>query len=242
MTPPNVRNCLAVACALTTLGGCAPTTLGPAVMRLGPGNPDARLFQLGIRSGPRLSASLNSTSSTPFRGDTSTLATQQWGLAYDAALTFPVSERLSLHAGAQGEVTPMTVPMPGYGVYAGASYYLGTERVGLGPALSVRGASDFGLTGRGGPGSMVGAEATCALALQPEPGVSLGLVPFFSWNQTFAREATSTWALYYGAVLAARVSLGRGSNQVELSGGFGRTRLGTGDRWNVPIVGVRGAR
>ncbi len=225
--------------------GCAPTAMGPMVMRMGPGRPDQNVMQLGMRSGPRLSAPVvgsqpNLPSGDRFRGDESSFFPQQWGMAFDAALTIPLSERLHLHTGMQGEMF-LPVPLPAYGLYAGASYYVGSEQWGLAPAMAVRGASDFGLVNsRGGPGSFFGAEVSCALTMQPEKNVSLGLVPFASWHSVVAGGRTEQ-ALYYGGVVAARVSWG-GLNDLEVSGGFGRAKVGKGVSWNVPIMGARGGR
>jgi hypothetical protein len=235
---------LLLATALGALAGCAPTAMGPMVMRLGPGSPDKNLTQLGVRTGPRLSAP--TAGSQPFindadrfRGDDASFSTQQWGMALDAAITWPLTERLHLHTGLQGEFF-LPLPIPGYGLYAGASYYVGSEQLGLAPAVALRGASDFGLNTRGGPGSIFGAEASCAFTLQPEKGVSLGLVPFFSWQGMASHRQTDT-AVYYGGVVAARFTWGWLDN-VELSGGFGRAKVRKGASWNVPILGVRGGR
>lgn len=238
------QSLLAVAAALAVLAGCAPTAMGPMVMRLGPGDPSQRLAQLGVRTGPRLSAPL--AGSQPglaegdrFRGDDASFSTQQWGMAFDAAMTWPLTERLHLHTGLQGEFF-LPLPIPGYGVYTGMSYYVGSERLGLAPAVALRGATDFGIDTRGGAGSMFGAEASCAFTLQPEKDVSLGFVPFFAWH-TIGSSGRSDTSVYYGGVVAARFTWGWMDN-VELSGGFGRARMGNGANWNVPILGVRGGR
>ncbi|ATB48638.1 hypothetical protein [Corallococcus macrosporus] len=231
--------------AVMGLAGCAPTAMGPMVMRLGPGAPDRNILQLGMRSGPRLSAPIAGTqpdlgTGGRFQGNESSFSTQQWGMAFDGALTVPLSERLHLHTGVQGEMF-LPVPLPAYGVYAGASYYVGSRHLGLAPALSLRGATDFGLmTSRGGPGSLFGAEVSCAFTMQPEKNVSIGLVPFASWH-TVSSVGQNAQALYYGGVVAARISWG-GLNDLELSGGFGRAKVGKGVSWNVPIMGARGGR
>ena len=238
------RHVLLLAAALCALAGCAPTTMGPMVMRMGPGSATERLLQVGARSGPRLSAPIAGTRpfTSPedvFRGDDASFDTQQWGIALDAAMTLPMSERLHLHAGFQGEFF-LPLPLPGYGLYGGVSYYWGSEQFGVGPALTVRGATDFGIDTRGGSGSMVGTEVSCALTFQPEKDVSLGLVPFFAWNGVRS-EGTSASSLYYGGVLAARLSFGWLDN-LEISGGFGRAKVGNSATWNVPILGVRGGK
>ncbi|MCP3137589.1 hypothetical protein [Pyxidicoccus xibeiensis] len=236
---------LLLAAALGALAGCAPTAMGPMVMRLGPGAPDRTLAQVGVRTGPRLSAPISGSQpfigeGDRFRGDEASFSTQQWGMVLDAAMTWPLTERLHLHTGLQGEFF-LPLPLPGYGLYAGASYYVGSERLGLAPALSLRGASDFGIdNSRGGPGSMFGAEASCAFTVQPEKNVSLGLVPFFAWN-TVSSSGISDSSVYYGGVVAARFTLSW-LESAELSGGFGRVKADGGASWNVPIMGVRGGR
>ncbi|TQF12065.1 hypothetical protein FJV41_30955 [Myxococcus llanfairpwllgwyngyllgogerychwyrndrobwllllantysiliogogogochensis] len=243
--PARPRVVLPLALALGVLAGCAPTAVGPMVMRLGPGAAEQRILQAGIRSGPRLSAPIAGTQGVVsvderFRGDDASFSTQQWGLAFDAAMTWPLTERLHLHTGIQGEMF-LPLPVPGYGVYAGASYYLGSEQLGVAPSFALRGASDFGITSsKGGPGSMAGAEATCAFSFSPEPGVSVGLVPFVAVH-TLASHGTSQGSLYYGGVVAARFTW-RWLDTLELSGGFGRAKVGNSASWNVPIVGVRGGR
>ncbi|MCP3103518.1 hypothetical protein LZ198_32005 [Myxococcus sp. K15C18031901] len=239
-----LNDLLLLATSLGALAGCAPTAMGPMVMRLGPGAPDHRMLQGGIRTGPRLSAPIagarvNGTDADRFRGDEDSFSTQQWGMAFDLAMTWPVTERLHLHTGAQGEM--FLLPLPGYGLYAGASYYLGSEQLGLAPAIALRGASDFGLTSsHGGPGSMAGAEATCAFTFQPEPHVSVGVVPFFAVH-TLSSAGTSQTSTYYGGVVAARMQWGF-FRSFEISGGFGRAKVGSSASWNVPIMGVRGGR
>jgi hypothetical protein len=222
---------------LAWLAGCAPSTLGPMVMRLGPGTPDRSFLQAGLRGGPRLSAPFSdgSTADT-FAGNEANFSTRQWSLAYDMALTQPLNERLFLHLGLQGEFF-YPLPLPGYGLYGGVSTYVGNPRWGLSPAFVLRGATDFGIGSRGGPGTVLGAESSVALSLTPEPGIALGVVPFAGVHRVFAQFDTVS-ALYYGAALAVQVPLGpRG--RLEVSGGFGRAKSGSADSWNVPITGAR---
>jgi hypothetical protein len=238
------RHFLLLAAALCALAGCAPTTMGPMVMRMGPGSATERLVQVGARSGPRLSAPIAGTrpfvsGDDVFLGDDNSFSSQQWGIALDAAMTWPLTERLHLHTGFQGEFF-LPLPLPGYGVYAGASYYWGSDVLGVGPAVTVRGATDFGIDSRGGSGTMMGTELSCALLFQPEKDVSLGLVPFFAFNGVRS-EGTSSSSVYYGGVLAARLSFGWLEN-LEISGGFGRAKVGSSGSWNVPIMGVRAGK
>ncbi|RKH90929.1 hypothetical protein D7Y21_04840 [Corallococcus sp. AB045] len=239
------------------LAGCTPTTAGPMVMRLGPGVPQQNFFQLGLRAGPRLNAPQLSErgANDPFQGDAKPFQNEQWGIDIDGSVTVPVSDRLSWHLGLQGEFVGL--PVPAYGVYTGLSYYIGSERLGLAPALSVRGASDFGLgnddnqsgvfgDGNGtvfGPAtsSLFGVEATCAFTVQPEPGMSLGLVPFFSVQQSLVNPGSQVTTHFYGAVVAAQLKFGESRTKLELSGGFGRAHSGD-TSWNAPVMGARGGR
>ncbi|ADO72505.1 hypothetical protein [Stigmatella aurantiaca] len=225
---------------LAWLAGCAPSTMSPMVMRLGPGQPDSAYFQAGLRGGPRLSAPFaDGAEPSLFGGNERPFSTQQWSMAYDVALTEPLTERLSLHVGVQGEFF-YPLPMPGYGVYAGLSTYFGNPRWGIAPAFVLRGASDLGIDSRGGPGTIVGAESSMALYLTPDPGVALGLVPFVGFHRVFSGEQSAT-ASYYGAALAVQVPLDR-LTRLEFSGGFGRAKTGGSDTWNAPIIGARWGR
>jgi hypothetical protein len=235
---------LAALVALAALAGCAPTTMGPMVMRLGPGHPDSTTLHGGIRSGPRLTApiaartTLDSTEAN-FSGNSSPFSTRQWSMAYDFALTKPLGESVAMHLGVQGEIY-YPLPLPGYGLYGGVSSWFGSREVGVAPALVIRGASDFGIDTRGGPGSMFGAEASATLYFCPEPKVSLGLVPFFGVHQIYNRGESAT-ALYYGGALVFQLPLGR-VDRLELSGGFGRADVSGEASWNVPIMGTRWSR
>jgi hypothetical protein len=211
------------------------------VMRLGPGLPKQGFVQLGLRTGPRLNApQLAEHGETgPFEGDARSIDAEQWGILVDGAVTLPVDERLAVHLGVQGEFVGL--PMPGYGLYAGMSYYLGSQKLGLAPALAARGASDFGLGETDSTSSLFGLEASCALTVQPEPGMSLGLVPFYGVQRSLVNPGSQETAHFYGAVVAAQVSFGEGRTRLELSGGYGRARAG-GISWNAPLAGVRGGR
>jgi hypothetical protein len=231
--------------ALALLAGCAPSTLSPMVMRLGPGHPEESLIHAGLRSGPRLSAPLAArTSFNPaeqnFSGDLSSFSTRQWSVAYDFAVQKPLDEKLALHLGVNGEIY-YPLPLPGYGVYVGLSSWYGTPTVGIAPSIVLRGATDFGLDTRGGPGSIIGAETSAALYFSPEDRVSLGVVPFLGIHQVFASQGLNATTLYYGGALVMQFPLG-GSDRLELSGGFGRVKARGEEGWNAPILGARWGR
>lgn len=235
---------LAVAALLAGLVGCAPTTVSPMVMRLGPGHPSKSTLHGGIRSGPRLSAPVAARTSLDFPqegfgGDQSSFSTEQWSMAYDLAITKPLNEKLALHLGVNGEIY-YPLPLPGYGVYGGLSTWVGSEELGISPALVVRGATDFGIDTRGGPGSILGTEVSTALYFCPEPRVSLGLVPFFGVHQVFNRGESAT-SLYYGGAMVFQLPLGK-KDRLEFSGGFGRAHVLGEAEWNVPILGTRWGR
>jgi hypothetical protein len=226
--------------ALASLAGCAPTTMSPMVMRLGPGNPRDNFFQAGLRAGPRLSAPIAARSSSDdsdnFAGNHSSFSTRQWSMAYDLSLTQPLSEKLSLHVGGQGEIY-YPLPLPGYGLYAGLSSWYGTQSFGVAPAIVVRGATDFGINTRGGPGSIVGVETSASFYLSPEKRVAVGLVPFLGVHEVFSHgEQRAT--LYYGGTMVMQLPLGS-TDALEFSGGFGRVKQSGGVSWNTPLFGAR---
>jgi hypothetical protein len=227
--------------ALAWLAGCAPTTVSPMVMRMGPGHPNDSLIQAGLRSGPRLSAPVAARfdTSQPFSGDSNSFSTRQWSVVYDFALAKPLTEKLALHLGVTGEIY-YPLPLPGYGLYMGLSSWYGTPTLGIAPSLVVRGATDFGLNSRGGPGSILGAETSLSFYASPEERVCLGVVPFFGIHRVFSRDERAT-PLYYGAALVVQLPLGK-TDQLELSGGAGQIKAPGEPSWNAPILGARWGR
>ncbi|HYI02506.1 hypothetical protein [Hyalangium sp.] len=231
--------------ALALLAGCAPATLSPMVMRLGPGHPQESLIHAGLRSGPRMSAPLAAqTSFDPaeqnFSGDRASFSPRQWSVSYDFAVQKPLDEKLALHLGLNGEIY-YPLPLPGYGVYVGLSSWYGTPTLGIAPSIVLRGATDFGLDTRGGPGSIIGAETSVALYFSPEDRVSVGVVPFLGIHQVFASQGLNATTLHYGGALVMRLPLGK-ADQIEMSGGSGRVKASGAEGWNAPILGVRWGR
>ncbi|WP_224242705.1 hypothetical protein [Hyalangium gracile] len=231
--------------ALAWLVGCAPSTMSPMVIRMGPGHPENSLLHGGLRTGPRLSAPLAArTSFNPseqnFAGDRESFSTRQWSMAYDLAITRPLGEKLAMHIGVQGEFY-YPVPLPGYGIYGGLSSWYGTPTIGVAPAVVVRGATDFGIESRGGPGTILGTEASASFYFNPEKRVSVGLVPFLGVHQVFSRTDARSTSLYYGGAMVMQFPLG-GKDSIELSGGFGRVKASGEAGWNAPILGARWAR
>lgn len=241
LSRPGRGLCLVVV-TLAVLAGCAPTTVSPMVMRLGPGHPDNTLVQAGLRSGPRLSSPLAERvrSDQPFFGNNDVFSTQQWSVAYDLALQKPLTEKLALHLGVNGEVY-YPLPLPGYGVYLGLSSWYGTPTLGIAPSIVVRGASDFGIDTRGGPGHIAGVETSAAFYFSPEDRVSLGFVPFLGAHYVVSAQDQSATTLYYGGALVMQVPLGR-KDRLEFSGGFGQVKASGEQSWNAPIFGSRWGR
>lgn len=227
--------------ALAWLAGCAPTTVSPMVMRLGPGHPDKNLIQAGLRSGPRLSAPLAARfdGTQPFAGNGASFSPQQWSIAYDFAVQKPITEKLALHLGVNGEIY-YPLPLPGYGVYLGLSSWYGTPTFGVAPSVVLRGATDFGLDTRGGPGSIFGAETSLAIYASPEERVCLGIVPFLGIHRVSSQNERAT-PLFYGAAAVVQLPLGK-VDQFELSGGAGRVKAAGEKGWNSPILGGRWIR
>lgn len=243
---------LAVAVSALVLGagaqlGCAPTTISPTMSRLVRGDPAKLGTSLGLKSGPRLSvplvAQLGPGPGGPapvvsFVGDANSFSTPQWSLAYEVGLVKALENGFAFHAGAQGEFY-YPFPLPGYGLYGGLSHYFQLGALSLAPALGVRGATDFGMSTIGGSGSFAGAEAALTIAVHPEPRLSLGLVPFASWQYVWT-AAGNTQATYVGAVVAIHLDLGL--DKVEATGGFGRVFMPVVESWNAPILGVKVGR
>jgi len=227
---------------LAVLAGCAPTTVSPMVMRMGPGHPDNTLIQAGLRSGPRLSAPLADRvrPDQPFSGNSNIFSTHQWSVAYDLALQKPLTEKFALHLGVNGEIY-YPLPLPGYGVYLGLSSWYGTPKLGIAPSIVVRGASDFGIDTRGGPGHMAGVETSAAFYFSPEDRVCLGFVPFLGAHYVLSDQNQSATSLYYGGALVMQVPLGR-KDRLEFSGGFGQVKTSGEESWIAPILGTRWGR
>jgi hypothetical protein len=236
-SPARIAAALALLLGLT---GCAPTTLSPMAVRLVPletGEPTARI---GLRTGPRLSVPLSRPEE--FRGDEAPFSFPQLGLAYELELLTPLGGQAALHLGVQGEIgcaryLTCPMPVPGYGVSAGLSHYVGNGVFSVAPAVVLRGATDFGLFSEGGPGSILGVEASATFALH-EGHTAVGLVPFCGVHRVIGAGRDTT-ALFFGAVIAGHFSLG-GDDSLEVTAGVGRAELRGGPRWTVPLLGVRG--
>jgi hypothetical protein len=224
---------------LVTGCGCAPATMSPMIIRMDPATAGQSTVMLGVRSGPYLSEPLSAGGGPA--NDANAFATSQWSpVSYDLSLTRRLNAVWAFHVGGQGAFA-YPVPIPGYGLYAGVSALFRAGPFSFAPAVAARGATDFGIRSVGGPGSIVGGEATLTLALSPEPDLSIGLIPFAGIHQVWS-DAGNDVAYYYGAVAAVTLKLG--PNFLEVSGGAGRAVLPgtTSDGWTVPITGVRVGR
>ncbi len=217
--------------------GCPATTLAPSIIHFAPVRPDRTEFQIGVRSGPRMAAAYGARTRGTWAGDEDPFSPFNWGLAWDAAVTFPFKSGLALHLGGQVEFA-YPLPLPGIGAFAGLSYLAQRGRFSIAPSLAVRGATDFGIgtltsaaTG-GVPGSAVSADLGVTFAARAHDDVRFGLVPFVSVAKPFSRiEVPVTF--YAGALLAVRVA------RMEFTLGFGRVITTDGVAFTVPLVGVR---
>jgi hypothetical protein len=227
--------------ALTVLAGCAPTTLSPMGIRMVPGSLDHVTARAGMRTGPRLTVPLQAPED--FEGNRAPFSSPQWSVAYDADLLIPVSANTRVHVGFQGEVgcteieATCPVPVPGYGLSMGLSHYFQLGDVSIAPAVMLRGATDFGLATVGGPGSMMGVEASASLAVHLDDTV-LGVVPFLGVHRLVISERTAS-ATYGGLALAGHFELGDGEF-IELTAGAGRVDMRGVEPWWAPIFGIRG--
>ncbi|MFP2912575.1 hypothetical protein ACLESD_47690 [Pyxidicoccus sp. 3LFB2] len=226
---------------LAVLAGCAPTTLSPMGVRLVRGDPSHTTTRAGLRTGPRLSVPLQAPED--FRGNSAPFHSPQWSVAYDADVRFPLGGGTGLHLGFQGEVgcdeveATCPVPVPGYGLSMGLSHYFGFGDVSIAPAVTLSGATDFGLTSLGGPASVLGAEASASLGVRMDDTV-VGVVPFLGVHQVIIGDQTTT-ATYGGMALAAHFELGNGEF-LELTTGAGRVDMRGVEPWWAPIFGIRG--
>lgn len=228
---------MAVAAVAALLAGCPSTTLAPSIIQFAPVRPDRTEFQIGVRSGPRLATAYTSRARGTWAGDEDPFSPFNWGLAWDAAVTFPFKSGLAVHLGGQLEFA-YPLPLPGVGAFVGASYLAQSGRFSIAPSLAVRGATDFG-TGRattaaigGVPGSAVSADVGITLGARVHDDVRFGLVPFVSLAAPFSSVAVPL-TVYAGAVLAVRVA------RMEFTVGFGRVIALDGTAFTVPLVGVR---
>lgn len=231
---------LAVTLALLGAAGCAPSTLAPTIIRVTPGDPTKTSGMIGVRTGPRVSVPLATTGSFSggFAGDSNSFSVPQLSVAYDLGLTKPVTRWTALHVGAQGEFY-YPFPLPGYGVYGGISHLIQVGSLVVTPAVAVRGATDFGLSSIGGPGTFAGGEASMSIAWRPEEKVAIGIVPFVNVQHLWT-AGTETNAVYAGAVLVGHIETS--VDTYELMGGFGRVFMPNVSSWNAPIIGLRAGR
>ncbi|QSQ27207.1 hypothetical protein JY651_20830 [Pyxidicoccus parkwayensis] len=226
---------------LAMLAGCAPTTLSPMAIRMVPGRPDGVTPRAGLRTGPRLSAPLQAPED--FRGNREPFSSPQWSVAYDADLLVPLGGGTGLHVGFQGELgcseieATCPIPLPGYGLTMGLSQYLQLGNVSVAPAVMLRGATDFGLGTLGGPGSMLGVEASVSLGVHYDDAV-VGVVPFYGVHRLIVSDRNAT-ATYGGLALTGHFDLGDG-DFIELTTGGGLVRMRGVKPWWVPIFGIQG--
>lgn len=216
----------AAALLAVALSGCAATTLAPGIVRLAPVDPTRGETYLGVRTGPRITTALVSQRLT---SDLGINEPPELGAAFELQFSRPLVEGLSVHFGAQGEVF-FGLPAPAVGAMAGVSWFGRAGPLGVAPALSARGATDFGLGVTTAEGSMVGADLSVTVSLPEGDTAQLGLTPFVSVQRNFgAAEATS---FLVGGLVSARFLA------VELQVGLGRVFAGN-QAWNVPMLGVR---
>jgi hypothetical protein len=143
-----------------------------------------------------------------------------------------VVSNLALHLGLQGEFY-YPFPLPGYGLYAGVSYEWRVGNLAIAPALSARGATDFGFSTLSSMwSSILGGEATLSVVYYSEEKVTLGVVPFFGLHQVDSTR--DGLALYPGVAFTAR------AGDFEFSAGAGYAIIPNLASWPAPIFGVRG--
>lgn len=211
--------------------------MAPMAIRMRPDDVNGVNAAFGLRTGPRLSAPLRTATSAgfgPFRGDQASFNLEQWSAAYDLVFSKAITETTSLFLGGQGEIY-YPVPLPGYGLYGGVSQFHRIGKLGIGPAVTVRGATDFGIGVVGGPGSILGAEASCSVGYADE-ALPFAIVPFYGMHAVWA-GGKMTPSQYLGAAVAMQMKFRM--VYFEVSGGFGRVFQDGVPSWNAPIIGLR---
>lgn len=235
-----MRVLLPAVTVLLAQAACAPVTMAPMAIRMGPSDMKGLNAAFGLRSGPRLSSPLASTGSpgsglgTVFRGDAQTFNIAQWAPAYDIFISRGITETTAIHAGLQGEAY-YPFPLPAYGLYAGVSQYHRFGKLGLGPTLTGRGATDFGIGVVGGPGSILGIEAACSIGVADEK-LPFAIIPFYGLHTVYA-GGQLTPSHYAGGVMALQAHFR--SFFFEVTAGVGRVFQPDRPSWNAPIIGVR---
>lgn len=222
-----------------SLCACAPVTMSPMAIRMGPSDMKGLNGSFGLRTGPRLSSPLVPPASGSgglgtFVGDGATFNLAQWAPAYDLSISRGITETTAIHVGGQGEMY-YPFPLPAYGLYAGVSQYHRWGRFALGPSITGRGASDFGLGIVGGPGTILGGELSCSVGIADDK-MPFAIVPFYGVHGVLA-NSTVTASHYAGAAMAIRAHYR--AVYVEITGGFGRVFQANESSWNSPIIGVR---
>lgn len=235
-----MRLSLPLVAVLMALCACAPVTMAPLALRMGPSDMKAVNAAFGIRTGPRLSSSVapvppGGGSPFTFTGDTAPFNLAQWAPAYDFVVSRGITETTAIHIGAQGEIY-YPLPLPAYGVYAGVSQYHRFGRLGIGPTLTARGATDFGISFLSSPGSVVGGEAACSIGVADET-LPFAIVPFYGFHGVFLNTGAIVPSHYAGATLALQRHFR--SVYVEVTAGFGRVFQPGVRSWNAPIIGIR---
>lgn len=225
------------AALLALLGcACAPTALAPSVIRLGRPplavneEPKTEL-RFGLRSSPRIATAEAQLGTSSFAGTDDAFHSPPWSIAWDFQVGVPLNRVLQLHAGLGTEVL-YGIPFPALSLMLGVSALWNVGPLGIAPALSVRGGTDFGLAFTGPSGSIVAFDFSPTLSGTGDSATWLGLTPFVQGGWSFSARTDVRW-LFAGAVVAMKF------NRLELSAGFGRAFFPDGRAWTVPLVGLR---
>ncbi|MCC6334094.1 MAG: hypothetical protein IT380_08920 [Myxococcales bacterium] len=212
------------------LAACAPTSVAPSIIRLQPPRDRDSEFQLGVRTGPRLTAVIQSESAGSFNPAVGGTLPPELGAAYELDYTRVVWRQLAVHGGVQAEFFG-GLPLPALGLAAGVSYRWQAGIFSIAPAIAGRGATSFAVDLVGGKGHILSADLSLTVSAAGSDRARIGLVPFASLQRTFGPDVTN---LFFGGLVVVRFET------VEVFGGVGRAWLApSGPAWNVPLVGVR---
>ncbi|MEW5737376.1 MAG: hypothetical protein AB1938_00535 [Myxococcota bacterium] len=212
------------------LASCAPTSVAPSIIRLEAPDDRSSEFQFGVRTGPRITAVVESENAGVFNPSIDGTMPPELGAAYGLDYTRVVWKQLAIHGGVQAEFFG-GLPLPALGLAAGLSYRWQVGRVSIAPALAARAATSFGFLFIGGSGHLFAADFSLTLSAAGTDRSRVGLAPFASVQHTLGPNVTS---ILFGGLMIVRFE------SVEVFGGVGRAWLSpAGPAWNVPLVGVR---
>lgn len=213
---------------------CGPTSLVPGIVRVDPLQRSLAReseFSIGVRTGPRVAQNLAQQAVHTFDPELGASTPPGLGAAIDAQFLKPIGDTgLAAHVGAQAEVL-YAIPAPALGLMAGLSWLGRAGALSLAPALAVHAAADFGWASLSASATLIGGDASIAVAFHEGDVAAFGLAPFCSITDSISGGAQQL-VVMPGFLAFLRFL------HVELSFGLVRVFAEHGT-WNAPLLGVR---